>query len=659
MTEGYLSNSCSSECYFEYKMDRVIGDKSIEKPKLYFERDYFQPSMPYTLFAVPQEWLEVEGTSNENATIEDFSYLPYDCVDIVYDVAGLECDPLTDISSPEYRDVEIRDLKAGKSILNFYKEQCRINITSQNSPLSGVGVINMLKNGTDSKGKPEKKLVARFFFVVNFSFKTKIHYKLSYVGSRVTVNFECKQRPQNIRVRLTYGEGRIPCLNKETSNSVDEFTLDFTKSKFTYTKDVGTRYGPNTVFSLTILGEEAPKYYMLHCDKNDTVKLNSQKPKNHPIVYSCPYCHQKIDNKIYSSARYRKGGISCTYFQQNTTLPTILDSDGNKMRNSIFCARDQMEDGSLDGNFTRLLPKNFMEHDSFKIAFLGSKRAGKTTFVSRFFDVSGDDFKAQMDMTMIHNGLAEIGVNVNAAMIQNIPGIDDMVYQFDMANWITRQEYYTSREIDLINGRYPDPTTTGDANYGRFPFVAEINRDVYVSFYDVAGEDSMDKQMVSTIAGGENEYLGVFLIVSGTMDRQGCKAVYDQLRESRIHKDSPIAVIVTKFDTLIDQFDPSCHCTRTDYFDGTRIYQDSYLQHEIDYSSEEIRSYLASVGLNSDLDTEYNNVKYFSVSSFNFKESIHHDGEVLERAGKPRFGCSASRMELPFIWMLNQFGVIK
>ena len=78
MTEGYLSNSCSSECYFEYKMDRVLGDKSIEKPKLYFERDYFQPSMPYTLFAVPQEWLEVEGTSNENATIEDFSYLPYE-----------------------------------------------------------------------------------------------------------------------------------------------------------------------------------------------------------------------------------------------------------------------------------------------------------------------------------------------------------------------------------------------------------------------------------------------------------------------------------------------------------------------------------------------------------------------------------------------------
>ncbi len=654
MTEGYMSNSCSSECYFEYKMNRVIGDNSIAPPKLYFERDYFQPAMPYTLFAVPQEWLEVTGTEGDGVTPKDFDYLPYDCIELVYDVSGIECDPLTDHNSREYREAEIHNPHAGHNVIAFYKERCRINITSQNDPVSGVGVMDMYK-GFDKN----KKLVARFFFIVNFSFKTKIKYSLTQVGTKININFECKQRPQNITVRLTYADGRIPCLKNDVGNYVEDIELDFSKDKFSYSKDVGSRYGINAVFSLTISDPVASKYYMLHCERNDTLKISRIKPKLHDMVYSCPYCHQKIDSKTYSNARYKKGGISCTYLTQHTPLPSILDFDGNKMRNCLFCSMDLEESGNFSGDFQRLLPKDFMKHDSFKIAFLGSKRAGKTTFVSRFFDLSGDEFKAQMDMTMVHNALAEIGVNANAAYIQRIDPVDDMMYQFDRSNWITDRDYFIQREIDLMNGRYPEATATNEAGFGKNPFIAEINKDVYISFYDVAGEDSQDKQMVATIAGGENEYLGVFCIVSGTKDTAGVTAVFNQLRESRIHKDSPIAVIVTKFDTLKDYFDSSCHCSRTDYFDGTKIYQDSYLQHEIDYSSEEIRSYLMHEGIYQDLTADFRNVKFFGVSSFNFKDSIHKDDERLEDQGHVRFGCSASRMELPFIWMLNQFGVIK
>lgn len=657
MPEGYLSNSCSSECYFEYKMNRVVGNESIALPKLYFERDYFQPGMPYTLFAVPQEWLEVSGTEGDGVTPKDFDYLPYDSIELVYDVSGLECAPLADHNSSEYRDAEIHNPSAGHNVIAFYKEKCRINITSQNEPVSGVGVMDMYK-GLDSKSK---RLVARFFFIVNFSFKTKIKYSITQVGTKLNINFECKQRPRNIKVRVTYAEGRIPCLENDKGSYLETVDLKFDRDKFSYSKELGSRFAANTVFSVALDGDEATKYYMLHCERNDTVRMSKIKPKNHAVVYTCPFCHQKIDSKTYGNARYRRGGISCTYLAQHTPIPTVLDSDGNKMRNCLFCANDLEADGSgsFSDGYYRLIPQDFMKHDSYKVAFLGSARAGKTTFVSRFFDLTGDDMKSQMNMTMIHNALAEIGVSAHPAHIQNLEWVDDMLYQYDLSNWMSDKEYYTNRSIDLLNGKYPGATTTGEAGFGRNPFIAEVNKDVYVSFYDVAGEDAETKEMVSAIAGGENEYIGVFCVVSGTTNFDGNAAVFDNLLHSRIHRDSPIAVIVTKFDTLKDHFDSSCHCKRTDYIDGTKFYQGSNLQHEIDYSSEEIKSYLMRYRLYHDLSSKFSNVKFFGVSSFNFKDSIHKDDERLEDQGHVRFGCSASRMELPFIWMLNQFGVIK
>ena len=644
MTEEYLSNSCSSECYFEYTMDKVDGDDGIEAPKLYFERDYTKETIPYTLFVVPQEWLERYSEYDRND-----SSLPYDEIDLVYDVSGIECEPLTNHRSEEYNRAEIKNPMGCQSIASFYKGGCRINIASHSTTLAGVGVIKMLKN---------KKEVATFFFVVNFSFKTKIHYKLTYANSKLTATFKCKERPQNVRVRITWFEGRLPCLRNDMGSIVKEFDLDFAK-KDTYSEtiEISSIYPSNVVFSATIVDEDASKYYVLHCDANDTAKIVNAKLKDHPVVYICPYCHQKMDNRLFGNGRYKRGGVSCSFYSKRGPLPLILEGDNKKMKNCLYCAGDINDSGDFDFSFMRLLPKNFMEHDSFKIAFLGSKRAGKTTYISRFFDLSGDA-GAQMDMTMIHNGLGKMGVNVTAAPVMQVDRHqDNMKYTISNAPWTNTDQYYNDRVINLVPPRYPQATTTGGGY--KHPFIAEINKDVYVSFYDVAGEDSQNKQMISVLTGGENEYMGVFCIVSGTKDAKGNSAVFNQLRESKIHKDSPIAVIVTKFDTLKDFFDPSCHCTRTDYFDDTKVYQDSYIQHEIDYSSEEIKSFLMHEGLYQDLSKDFKNVKYFSVASFNFKDSIHIGNESLEDAGKLRFECSPSRMELPFIWMLNQFGVIK
>ena len=111
-------------------------------------------------------------------------------------------------------------------------------------------------------------------------------------------------------------------------------------------------------------------------------------------------------------------------------------------------------------------------------------------------------------------------------------------------------------------------------------------------------------------------------------------------------------------DMLESKFDVHSRCLRTDYLDGSKKYEGSALQREIDYSSEEIRSYLWYMNLLPNFGQTYSNVKYFGVSSFNFLDSIHREHEDPNAPGRVRFLSSAMRMELPFVWMLKQFGVI-
>ena len=87
-------------------------------------------------------------------------------------------------------------------------------------------------------------------------------------------------------------------------------------------------------------------------------------------------------------------------------------------------------------------------------------------------------------------------------------------------------------------------------------------------------------------------------------------------------------------------------------------YEGSVVEREIDFSSEEIKSYLATEGLLPKFEAKYKNIKYFGVSSFNFVDAIHNQLEDINAPGKIKFECSSKRMELPFLWMLKQFAVI-
>ena len=632
-----------SEYYFDYVLKNDSGD--FKSPKIYFEKDYSNIQMPYTIFAVPYEWTGANPTQF------------YDKIDVYFDIDAVDCE---EVKTNVKERKNLPEIILSKKYDEFLRDGCRLPIDNYNSDEhSGAGYIEMSKNG---------KTVGRFIFAINFFKKIKIRYsiKRSRSDNGITVKFKCKKNVKGIPVNLVYNT-RVPCLKNDVNINIYNLPpLDFsessTSSETTYLTP-GRGDDENTVFSLAFAEESYSKFFVLHCDSNNTINMPKESKKLPKIVYSCPFCHQPIDNRLPDNPKYRRGGISCGFYRKHGRMPTVFTETNQKVKRCLMCSEDfenKSGGGPLNTNFLRLLPADFMEHDSFKIAFLGSARAGKTTYISRFFDLCGAP-TAEMTMQSLSNSMRQINVDVVPAKIPKVIGYnqDKLYYRLSKDSWASGDSYYLERRISLKHKLYPQPTNRGTEDLGKYPFIAEVNRSTYVSFYDVAGEDAQERQIVQTLAGGEGQYIGVFCIVSGSRDAHAAHAVFNKLLDAKIHPESPIAVIVTKFDTLIEDFDPNCRCLRTDYFDGSTYYNGSELQKEIDFSSEEIKSYLKQQSVDVELSSYYKNVKYFAVSSFNFEESIHNQDDTHDTVGSVKFECSPSRIELPFVWMLSKFGVIK
>ena len=361
--------------------------------------------------------------------------------------------------------------------------------------------------------------------------------------------------------------------------------------------------------------------------------------------------HKPIMADVGENSAYKHdGGISC----QGKLHEKIYGRHDTLLKKTLYCDNDLAEKG-FQLTFSRLLPMGFASRKTFKVAFTGSTRAGKTTYISRFFGITGTESSVSMPMPMLASALKRIGVNIKTASIPSVVSNGENKYSVGDKDWTGTSTHYTERAISLDPPRYPQPTMHSN-DYIHYPFIADVDGKAYVSFYDIAGEDAQDSTLIGQISG--ESYIGVFCIINGKRDERGNRSVIKQLVEAGIPKNSPIAFIVTKMDTLENEFDPNCYCLRNDYFDGDKTYAGSYLERVIEHSSEEIRSYLMEQGMEPNIGGQFNNVKYFGISSFNFKDSIHDDMADINTPGEVRFECSSKRIELPFIWMLKQFGLI-
>ena len=701
-------NRIVSEYYFDYKIEKVFSqDDSIRTPKLYFERDYSDLSQ-YILYTVAEEWRDKDnlveliknssidtelkkrvsdtasaGGKNNKSTfwtiiskdgksISDIrDLLPYDSVRLYYATHGVDASVFTNAKEEVHKAIAVDGEKY--SLDDFWTEGCRLKVLKGDSlNFSGVGQIEYRRGN---------KIVAKFFFAVNYAVRKKINYNLllsrGTKKDKIKLDFECDGAPVGIKVSLLSANGRLPCLNVDArAGSVGkpiELVFKKNKDKYVFECDVEVDSSLDGVrYSLAFDDIDMEKYYLLSCNNNNTIpKIVSEAEKKSVSWKStCPYCHSLLDAKI----TYEKGGVSC----QGNQATTIYEKRKlQESKTAMYCQGDLNDKGGFIGDYRRLLPKDFLSHDNFKIAFTGSKRAGKTTYISRLFSIDKNGVmnkNVAITLSMIKKPLERFNVAVNHAVVPLV-GISDKdvknkgkVDVIEDNNWDVRSSYYEDRAIDLRVGAFPTGTQTG-LEFTRLPFCFEAKKisgkgqsSSYVSFYDVAGEDAQTSQKTIEIIGSKDQVpIGIFLLVNGKKDTHSNDMILSVLNKADIHKDSPVAVILTKLDILKESFDGNCHCLRSDYLNYSfEKYDGSYLEKEIDISSEEVRSYLSNeVPATLSLEKKFNNIKYFALSSFNHSDSIlHKKDENEDDPGELKFESSGFRLELPIVWMLRQFGII-
>ena len=699
-------NRIVSEYYFDYKIEKVFSeDESIQTPKLYFERDYSDLSQ-YILYTVVEEWRDkdklerlikksnidpelkqratADGKGNNKATfwtviskdgkpISDIcKLLPYDSVKIYYDTHGVDAGVFTNAKDEVHKAVAVdgEDYTLDK----FWSEGCRLKVLKGDSiNYSGVGQIEY---------RCGNKIVAKFFFAVNYAIRKKINYQLTFSKGgqkdKIKLEFECDNAPVGIRVSLLSANNRLPCLTVDSraSRVGKPIELCFKKSKvknkYVFEKEELVEHSlEGTMYSLAFDDVDMEKYYVLSCIANNTMPKKISAEERKPVAWksSCPYCHSLLDSKL----AYVKGGVSC----QGKQGAEIYEKKKLQLsKNAIYCQGDLTEKNVLASDFKRLLPKDFLSHDNFKVAFTGSMRAGKTTYISRLFNINknGTNKNVALTLNMIKKPLERFNVAINHAVLPLIGTSDKEVKAkgrvevIEDNNWDVRSKYYDDRAIDLRVGAFPTGTQTGLA-FTKYPFCVEAKKiagkgggSSYVSFYDVAGEDAQSSQgTLETIGCKKDAPIGIFVLINGKKDSDSNDMIIDVLQKADINSDSPVAVILTKFDILKENFDGNCHCLRSDYLNYSfDKYDDSYLEREIDISSQEVRSYLSKeIPMTLGLETKFNNIKYFALSSFNYSDSIIHKKDENENdPGELKFESSGFRLELPLVWMLRQFGII-
>jgi len=704
----------SANYYFEYKMELIDNNLPEFKvdtdnmPKVYLEKDYGNSDINYELFLVFPDWLEPK----ENLKLE---FLPYDKVIVHFDIKGVDCSSIKSRLSTTSRE-EVDNVEKKNLVMPFDKElysnsnedykesKYRMGIISGETDFSGAGVIELYSTRFPNKS-------ATFHFVTNFMYKKRIVYSLIRDKKDIVITIKQNDLPEGIKLQLLHRSDRFPCLLSDTSGSTD-LDIEFKngKSKFVLKDDY-----PNDLYTLAfknVVSDDNPyfgnfeKYFVLECEKNNTISVND-KPVTVKYESRCPYCHELIEIKSKAGAKgYHKGGISCrgNFAYKNARSIEILGTNNRPVKESIFCENDvnQMKDPNgaiVETLFTnhRLLPKNYLSRENVKVAVLGSARAGKSTYLSRLFDVVAEYTGNEQFETVNFNGRTirnvcsklygkkKLFVNPLTIESYNIPLLEDKgdTFKLTTKSWYNSEEvvqYYGNYSIGLGEGKryYPKPTERGEETSG-YPFILNVNSNNYVSFYDIAGEnaekgDQVDKEVLAKISTGSA--VGIFCIINGEKSADANERVIKTIKENFRNENCPIAVILSKFDRIQNVFDPNCFCLRDDYLDvPLNKYSGSYLEHVINNSSEEIKAYLKNSKLDpgfeknpaiKEVDEDkfygFKNVKYFNVSSFSFMDALYHESQDKKKGTNEinylKFDCSPKRIELPLIWMLKQFGII-
>ena len=582
-----------------------------------------------------------------------------------------------------------------------YADYCmglrRIDIqieTINNTLNSGIG--NIILFNTDNG------LTQKYAFFVNFSFRKRIVYQFltDRQGNKTGIAICENNIDKNQVVKV--------CLKSSISNPKCDTLKTLTLSHKTKKPiDLLCQLGKGNYY-ITFENKQDEKKYLLeqmdckHNTKGTMTNKVSMAEGDEDLI--CPFCHRKIKWLTQMSKEYyHYGGISC----QGKQVSIRLDGGGandSSAKNCIICDNCLNPKSSTPNNIyagSRLLPYDFLNSDSFRLAVVGSPRSGKTFWLARLFPISkGTLGKIPLTKSPLNKFWNKSDyVSSEAGWRYNVKDKRFIETEFE-------DEFLKGFQWDVTTGRCPTPTTTKEDESKNLeylesrPLSIKLNKKTaygkdraqYVHIYDMPGErfkKSDEDETLSKLPLVDNpNRLGAIFIFNDNgnfSSKQIRTSIHDTFNEFLDRMvmanatDVPLAIVVTKFDEYEKNFDSNAHCLRNDvlrmakYTDvsGQKelFYSGSALQNNIDMASAEIECYLRETFCDPDenvfdlIDKKqtsnmFTNIKFFGVSALRFKQSIKHFAEGSSEVNIPQFFTSPKRTELPFIWMMHEFGLI-
>lgn len=752
-------NQLAAEYFFDYKIKKIDDNLEVndETLKIYIEKIISPEIMGgFQTFLVVQDWLEPK----EKAT-----NLKFDTVQILFDINGIDSATLNERldETSQYKKIE---KKIKMNIDSYRKNEYKIILSNNTDGISGSGQVKLINSEINKE--------ATFYFAINFNYKEKIYYTLTRSKNYIThkdyinINFKNTHINQDIALYLLTGIGRVPCL-KIDKDTINENTPNFTISnqninkRFTYSLPFNKN--EKNYYWLDFVNPELNKFYLLEALENESLKIKHYVYEFPKPTLICPYCGEMIKVKKFNK-HYKRGGIACDKSfmkignQKIDIIKSGVDEESqnaeadSKAKNIIYCKKD-VDKMNPVFNVNRTLPLNYLNKKHFRLVIIGSKRSGKTTFISRLFNILAtqkNEFSFRTNNSYILNecdnlfetsytdmpslrGSGElmnlyewsiedatistidedktsiVGLSNGFTYLRgnpkmvNLPIIDveiivdltdeskENLYKdgkiilrnkspFQFLSYFFK--YYVNSEqawclhdgkinyknfvMGLGENRSFPPTTTNldEEEFGevitKYPFFLNINKKNDIVIYDIAGEniENHNDFVVNQLTG---KGVGIFFLLDIGLPRDGIEKALSilDLNKSNVNKNNPIAIIATKFDKIETEFNPNCYCLRNDFkgiINRINYYEGSELERNIDMSSKEIESYLIKKGITL---PKLKNIKYFNFSTFSTPDSILHIDKTDENEEENylRFMSSPKRMELPYIWMIKQFGLIK
>lgn len=436
-------------------------------------------------------------------------------------------------------------------------------------------------------------------------------------------------------------------------------------------------------------------------------------------VKKCPYCFRPMNlpdnyNKGRGYTVCECGGSSAATqghllsLSDNTKIQPKLHST----KHIVCCGYDYRKE---DKAFTTealykhlILPTDYMDKPSMNVALIGATNSGKSVILSTLLGA-----RSYLQEQMVRSGASREDAQANATsyLLNSIVSRFDTkksgtgVELFDLAqvripeekkndDFTTLSECKSTSEIDidnttggsrtqqLIRERYmvevgralPRHTEGTDIKFcGLHPFVFRMGNLGYSFFYDIPGEVFKSTRKETNMLRGVRNADCLVLIINGYAKdhlndsirevEDGLEAAAKIMGKEKLYN-TPVAVVLAKFDMLQDAFDDNCHILRENILhmiDQDRsvkrgVYANSAVEKHIAYSSYEIKHYLASQGEINFVNNmkKFTYLKYFAASALGSDDCYSHDAQkVLKFHERPL------RLELPIIWLMYQMGLIK